>query len=113
MIRATIERTNDGLIAGFAVQGHANFAASGQDIVCAGVSAVTVGIVNAAEAVLGVVLPSEVADGWLRVEVPPHVRRDEKVQLLLESMLVMLESIQESYGSYVQVKEKIRKKEAD
>jgi uncharacterized protein YsxB (DUF464 family) len=41
MIRIDIYRDNAGAIAGFAVNGHANTAPHGQDIVCAGVAVLT------------------------------------------------------------------------
>ena len=47
MIKVTINRTESGLIQSFTMSGHADFAEHGQDIVCAGVSAVSFGAVNA------------------------------------------------------------------
>ena len=41
MIRIEIRENGDGRIAGFSVEGHSGTAASGEDVVCAGVSAVT------------------------------------------------------------------------
>lgn len=107
MIRITVERSDNRSIAAFTVQGHAGFAASGSDIVCAGVSAVTIGAVNAVEALLSVELPAEMEDGWLSVRIPKQLPADvnDKVQLILESMLVMLRSIQDSYGKYMRIRE--------
>ncbi|HZG87041.1 ribosomal-processing cysteine protease Prp [Paenibacillus sp.] len=108
MIRVEIGRERaSGRIAGFRVEGHAFFAESGKDIVCAGVSAVTVGTVNAAEAVVGVELSARMEDGLLHVAVPdelPDAKRDS-LQLLLESMVVMLQSIEQSYGKHIRMKE--------
>lgn len=107
MIRVKIDRqTHDRTIHSFSVTGHADFAESGKDIVCAGVSAITVGTVNAAEAVLGVSLQNTMDKGLLKVTVPDYLdaEKREKVQLLLESMIVMLESIKQSYGKYIEIK---------
>ena len=50
MINVRITRASaQGVIVGFAVKGHAEYARNGKDIVCAGVSTVTVGTVNAIE----------------------------------------------------------------
>ena len=105
MIRVTIERQADGAIVAFSVSGHAYLDKPGKDIVCAGVSAVTVGTVNAVEALTGVELPNEMRDGLLNVSVPSALdpARSEKIQLLLESMLVMLRSIEQSYGKYMSI----------
>lgn len=108
MIRVLLKRDRSGSIRSFSVEGHAEYGEYGQDIVCAGVSAITVGTVNAAEALLGVSLECEMKDGLLQASVPRFLEGDkpEKLQLLLESMVVMLRSIEESYGDYIVMKEK-------
>ncbi|WP_028547688.1 ribosomal-processing cysteine protease Prp [Paenibacillus sp. UNC451MF] len=103
MIRITIKRRPDDRIESFRVKGHALYGDPGKDIVCAGVSAVTVGTVNSVETVLGVELKANMKHGLLDVQVPGHLDDAvlEKVQLLLESMVVMLKSIEQSYGAYI------------
>lgn len=106
MITITIAREHDNnRIVSFAVEGHANYAKHGKDIVCAGVSAVSVGTVNAIEALAAVKLPVKMKNGWLSSSIPQLVDQiaDDKTQLLLESMIVMLDSIAQSYGDYVSV----------
>ncbi|QGQ95399.1 ribosomal-processing cysteine protease Prp [Paenibacillus psychroresistens] len=114
MIRVTIERLSlNDHIHSFKVKGHAMFADPGQDIVCAGVSAVTVGTVNAVEALLGFEMQSQMKDGFLQAEAPGNLdsQKQEKLQLLLESMVVMLQSIETSYGNYIKVKQsKVRRR---
>ncbi len=109
MIRVHLERTAaDRSIRSFRVEGHAFYAEPGKDIVCAGVSAVTVGTVNAVEALLGIELKSAMNKGLLQVDVPaiPEEGKRADVQLLLESMVVMLESVKQSYGEYITINEK-------
>ncbi|WP_274649979.1 ribosomal-processing cysteine protease Prp [Paenibacillus humicola] len=111
MIAVTITRAAaDKRILSFAIEGHAEYAKRGKDIVCAGVSAVSVGTVNAIESLAGVELPYSVRNGWLQSDIPkledPAVH--ERVQLLLESMIVMLESIAGSYGKFVVIREQYR-----
>jgi hypothetical protein len=106
MIQVTLYRSGtDRSIRGFAVEGHAGYAARGSDIVCAGVSAITVGTVNALEERLGVVLPHKMKHGYLEASVPELDDRGtaERVQLILESMRVMLRTIEQSYGRYLAV----------
>ncbi|GGG20301.1 ribosomal-processing cysteine protease Prp [Paenibacillus abyssi] len=102
-----VRRQSDRRIVSFSIEGHAKYAKPGKDIVCAGVSAVSVGTVNSVEALTGIELPATMKNGWLQSEVPeagdPAV--DAQVQLLLESMIVMLESIQQSYGKFVVIQE--------
>ena len=108
MITVTIERrAADRRIASFKVEGHAKYAKAGKDIVCAGVSAISVGTVNAIEALAGVELPYTVRNGWLSSDIPVLAddAADGRMQLLLESMVVMLDTIVQSYGKHVVIQE--------
>lgn len=106
MIRISIRRDADRHIQSYSVNGHAEYAESGKDIVCAGVSAVTIGTVNSIEALLQIELKSSMDKGTLKVEIPQIADQSiqDQVQLLLESMVVMLDSIQQSYNEYVTIK---------
>ena len=112
MITITIARDGGtGRIRRFTVSGHAGFDDPGQDIVCAGVSAVTVGAVNAVEKLTGVVPESSMRGGWLSAIVPEcgDAERDRQVQWLLEGMIVSLETIAASYAKYVQIRNTTRR----
>ncbi|KFN11078.1 ribosomal-processing cysteine protease Prp [Paenibacillus macerans] len=109
MIIVSILRRQDNGIAGFEVEGHAGYAKAGEDIVCAGVSAITVGTVNSIEELTAVVMDSRMKNGFLSANLPSVVRpeAEEQVQLLLASLVVMLKSIEESYGKYIQIQDVI------
>ncbi|QAY65169.1 ribosomal-processing cysteine protease Prp [Paenibacillus protaetiae] len=112
MITVTIvRRAADRRIVSFAVEGHAQYAKPGKDIVCAGVSAITVGTVNAIEALAGVQLPAAMKSGWLSSDIPEQADQaaEEKLQLQLESMVVMLDTIAQSYGKHVVIQEQLLK----
>jgi uncharacterized protein YsxB (DUF464 family) len=111
MIAITFVRDGaDRRIVSFAVEGHAKYAKPGKDIVCAGVSAVSVGTVNAIETLAGIELPATMKNGWLSSDVPvlDDAEADGRMQLLLESMAVMLETIATSYGKHVVIREQLR-----
>ena len=110
MILISIRRHSDRSISGFTVTGHANFKPSGADIVCAGVSAVTTGTVNAIEALLHVDLQPVVKNGYLHAEVPEinDLVTFQQTQLLLESMMIMLQDIASSYATYITIKDTIQ-----
>jgi uncharacterized protein YsxB (DUF464 family) len=112
MIKVVISRNYDNKIISFEMTGHADLAPHGQDIVCAGASAVSLGTVNAIETLCNVHLEVEMNndDGFLRCTVPNglDVQTIEKVQLLLEAMVVSLTSISEQYGKYIKIKENRR-----
>ncbi len=91
MINVYVEKTPDERIRSFSMDGHADFAGHGQDIVCAGASAVSFGSVNAIMSLTGVEPDIEQsASGYLRCVIPDDLpeETDEKVQLLLNSMVV-------------------------
>ena len=111
MTKITIERLKDGRIGSFKISGHAFFSDAGTDIVCAGISAVSVGTVNALEAICHI--DSEIntvideKKGFLKYQLPIDLNDDDmqKAQLILEAMIVSLQTIAASYGDYVTINE--------
>jgi uncharacterized protein YsxB (DUF464 family) len=106
MINITIVRSSDKLIESVTVSGHAEYDEPGKDIVCAGVSAVTFGVANAVEELCGIALQVEQGEsGFLRF-VTPSVDEStkEKIQFLMESMLVSLRTIEVSYSEFIKIK---------
>jgi uncharacterized protein YsxB (DUF464 family) len=112
MITITIVRNVEKAIIRFTVSGHAFYNDPGKDIVCAGVSAVTIGAVNAIEKLTGLEPRAISESGLLKAETPHSTdpQRNDQVQLLLEGMVAALESIVESYGKYVKIKETFAEK---
>lgn len=104
MIKIDIRRNERQRILSFAVSGHAGYDDPGKDIVCAGVSAVTVGAVNAIERLTGIVPQARMKSGFLSAALPPEGVDSEPAQLLLEGMVVALEDMAEEYGKYVRIK---------
>ncbi|MBU7593729.1 ribosomal-processing cysteine protease Prp [Metabacillus halosaccharovorans] len=107
MINARIYRSNEGLITSFTLSGHAAFDEYGKDIVCAGASAVTFGAVNAVLSLTNIEpqIDQGGEGGFLQVKLPSNLDRStsEKVQLLLEGMVVSLQTIERDYGQYISV----------
>ncbi|WP_018661003.1 ribosomal-processing cysteine protease Prp [Heyndrickxia acidiproducens] len=107
MIQVHIEkRAADGKILAFKMKGHADFAEYGEDIVCAGASAVSFGTVNAIMALANVepvIKQSE--SGLLECRIPEGISKeaDEKVQTLLEGMVVSLQTIERDYGKHIKI----------
>lgn len=111
MTNITIERLQDGRICSFIISGHAFFSDYGTDIVCAGISAVSIGTVNALEALCNIDTESHTTidedQGFLKYQLPVNLNNDEmqKAQLILEAMIVSLQSIAASYGDFVTINE--------
>lgn len=107
MIRVKVQRDSHGLITSFTMDGHADSGPYGYDLVCAGVSAVSFGSLNAIQALTGIVLNvwQNSKGGSLRCELPDDLHSDsqEKTQLLLEGMIVSFRTIETSYGEHIQI----------
>lgn len=107
MIKVTITPNEQGFISEFTISGHAEFADPGEDLVCAGISAISFGMINAVYELLHVELTIEMEQktGFLHCVVPEQENEQthEKIQLLLEAMVVSLESVASEYGEYVTI----------
>ena len=81
------------------VSGHANYDKYGKDIVCAGVSAVVTGGINALESqVENIELINE--ENKLGVKV---INSNEYIQIVLNTILTQLETIERSYKKYIKI----------
>jgi uncharacterized protein YsxB (DUF464 family) len=98
-----IYKGND--IVSFQVKGHAGFAPKGEDIYCAGISAV------AQTALLGLLKnldrkpEYEIRDGWLGCQLPAELSREEmdKAQIILSTMEAGMLSMHEAYGDFIKI----------
>lgn len=104
MIRVRIEESivsgeNEFYLSRIRVKGHAGYAAKGQDIVCAGVSALVISFVNGVETLCGKAIDGVVEEGLLDARVP----RDPCAQLLAKNLAQALEGISNAHAQYVKV----------
>jgi len=108
MIRAVIDRDPSGNIVGFDVSGHSGYSEAGKDIVCAAVSAVVQTAVIGLTEVLGIKVKYRQKTGEAQCAIPSGLSGDkrEKINIVLETMLYGLKSIQEGYGEYIRVEER-------
>lgn len=112
MITINIHRHSDGTVAEYKMDGHAEYDEPGKDIVCAGVSAIAVGAYNAINSLLGLQPEYVMHKGLMHVKLDglpiPSAKVQEQLQLILESMIIMLKTIEQSYGEYVTITEHYR-----
>ena len=95
MIAVTVLRDGD-RISGFESSGHAGFADSGKDIVCAAVSILIINTVNSMEKFTGQVFGTESEDGHIYCTLAKPY--DQDAQLLLNAMVFGLQNIRQEYG---------------
>lgn len=98
MIDISIKK-QDKIIQEISIKGHSMFADKGKDIVCAGVSAIAIGTISAISEIIGVLLPHKADEGdyWVKFT------DDDKTQIIAETMLYQLMTIENSYKKYVKI----------
>ncbi|MGG4451145.1 ribosomal-processing cysteine protease Prp [Brevibacillus porteri] len=107
MIEVIVRRGSHG-IHEISISGHANAGAYGADIVCSAVSGISFGILNAIQPLTGITPAVDVAQeggGFLKwsLSSPEDEATHEKQQLLAESMIISLLTVEANYGKYVKV----------
>ncbi|MBC1566738.1 ribosomal-processing cysteine protease Prp [Listeria booriae] len=105
MIHADFIRCDEQIVA-FEMDGHANFAEQGADLVCAGATSIAFGMVNAISEKMGIEPVMEEDDGYLYYSVPEDLEGNEVVQILLEGMEHQLISLAYSYPDYITINSK-------
>ena len=100
----TVEiRKNDQGYTGFSSRGHAGYAEEGFDIVCSAVTALVVNTINSIEKFTEDPFKGEAADGLVRWKFQ-KTPVSKETELLMDSLVLGLEYIQESYGKkYIKI----------
>lgn len=101
MIKVEITKSDQG-IQKMMVSGHALFEVSGQDIVCAGVSSIMVGLLNALD--LKTEYHVEINDeaNFMLIETQQVTKTG---QLICEVGLVQLQTVAQQFPSYIKIRE--------
>ena len=108
MIKVNVFRENNQIKA-FELSGHAESGPYGYDIVCAGVSAVSFGAVNAILQLCEIDLKIEQHEGgYLYVALPDSIDVEtmNEAQLLLEGMIISLQTIEREYHEFITIESK-------
>ncbi len=103
MIKVIVRHNKNKHINEINVSGHAKSAEYGKDLVCAGVSSACVGIANALvknkffDENMGTI---DLKEGKLQIKVN---HSNNNVQVVLETFVTILETIEESYSKYIKI----------
>jgi uncharacterized protein YsxB (DUF464 family) len=105
MVRVRMVRAPDGSIEGFSIVGHAGAGVRGQDVVCAGVSAIAQTAVLGLEQRLGLAPQVEAGEGRLTVRLAPGIDAAQRLraQDILETMWLGLCAVAAVYPRHVQL----------
>lgn len=99
MIRIRFTQGRDGMLSGFCVHGHAGFAESGQDIVCAAVSSAVYMAANTVTEILGLSPEISQRDGTLSLSLSES--EAPAAQTELSGLQLHLQSLCEQYPDYI------------
>jgi len=105
MIKISITKNTE-TIKSVVVKGHAGYGDSGEDIVCAGISILTITILNGLSEIIGIPLEECIVDeGYTAFTVPELTDHDKKLQVytLLETYELGIRATENAYGDYVKV----------
>lgn len=109
MIDVTINKKENKIFS-FVLSGHAESGPYGYDLVCAAVSAVSFGAVNAVGELCDIRLHTEQGKegGFLSVTLPHAIDEYtwEKASLLFEAMVISLQTIEREYSQFIKIKMK-------
>ncbi|MCI9419171.1 MAG: ribosomal-processing cysteine protease Prp [Eubacterium sp.] len=99
MIQIDVKKSESGDIIGFYVSGHAGFSPCGTDVVCAGISVLVFNCINSIEqfSKTRFDLIQNETDGIIDFSCKEPL--DDKANLLLRSMFLGVQGIQDTYGS--------------
>lgn len=106
MIKVVISKQNEHIHA-FEISGHANSGPYGFDLVCAAVSAVSFGAVNAVMELCAteLIIDQKEDGGYLYIEIPASLSAEKakNANLILEAMIVSLQTIEREYKQFIQI----------
>jgi len=101
MIKITFQKQN-GEYKSVISEGHAEFAESGEDIVCSAVSVLLINTANSLESFTDSLLGSDSDDGVLTIVLKDTI--DEKARVLMDSLKLGLKTVRDEYGEdYLQI----------
>lgn len=92
-------------IAGFQISGHAGYAPSGQDIVCAAASFLAITVINSLEVQLGVEGIVKSRDGFLYYRLPAGLQQEQQhtAQIILQTLVIGFQNLKEEYPKYISI----------
>ena len=82
------------------ISGHANYAACGQDIICAGVTALARTLIKSTLDLTEDKIKYEISPGWVDIQ---HGNLSEKAKTLVDSFFVGIRLIADEFPDYVAI----------
>ncbi len=107
MTKIKIYRQNQNIV-GFECSGHSGYAEEGSDIVCAGISTLTLTCVLGLEKVVeqNISVARNDSKGYLKVMLKSNANEDlDKSQIIFKTMILGLKEIEKAYKKYLKLED--------
>lgn len=99
-----IFKKKDNYLVSFNINGHAEYDYEGYDIVCSAISALCITFANGITEVVKVNAKISEHDGYVDLNLDNQTREQIKTcQVLMETMLLGIKCIEDSYGDYIKL----------
>lgn len=96
--------TKNNLIVGYIIDGHAEYAEHGQDIICSAVSVLAQSIANGISEVIKIKSIIEVEDGLLSLSLRRNsIEEIKQCQVLLETLMINIRDLENTYSDFIKV----------
>lgn len=99
MIHIKVETKADELVS-LAISGHAQSDEYGKDLVCAGVSSIGIGALNALDRLAKDDIKERMDEGYIKIDV---LQSTEAVELILKTVLIQLETIALAHPEFIKI----------
>ncbi len=108
MIQAEFQQDKDGLISGFVLSGHANMAPHGQDLLCAGITFMAIGVINTMTDAtdFGSQVDAKTREGYASLRIKGDLTPEQRTvrQTVLNGFKKNLEMLKQQYPDQIDVK---------
>lgn len=105
MITVTISAVPSGDLYKVEVEGHANQAEYGQDIVCSAISILSTTTLNGLTEIAKAEVDYVIEDGYMKFEVDTN-KMNNSIKVLLDTFEIGVKSMLEDYGQYIRLVKK-------
>jgi uncharacterized protein YsxB (DUF464 family) len=104
MIKIVVFENKEQNITGIKISGHAGYAKKGEDIVCAGVSALGFTLLNSMEQIARVSVNPTVESGYIEYVLPVDIseKQFEISQTIFKTIALGLKNMYDSYREYIE-----------
>lgn len=86
------------------LNGHSEYADSGEDIVCSAISVLSQSIFNGITEILRYDISHEIRAGYFYFEIPESIwKQDSRVKILIDTLILNLKDLEVQYRDYIKL----------